>query len=69
MALRLIHTARLTTGGVSAKVYRDPDWNEYRVRFFNKAGVCEGTYHTDDRVDALNTATLHEHRINERATA
>lgn len=41
-----------------AKVYRDTDWNEYRVKF-----VLNGTplfpdadYHTDDRQDALETA-------------
>ena len=41
-----------------AKVYRDVEWQEYRVRFFI-GGIyqTDADYHTDDKQDALDTAT------------
>lgn len=62
MALRLIHT--VTNGPATCKVYRDAEWNEYRVRLFvngklNKAADS----HTNDKQDAIDTAramALHE---------
>lgn len=43
---------------VYAKVYRDIDWNEYRVKFYLGTGkhLTEADYHTDDKQDALWTA-------------
>lgn len=58
MARKLIKT--LTVGTRTAKVYRDAEWNEYRIVF-----DCGGTYHTDDKVDALATA---QHYVNQPAT-
>lgn len=52
MALKLI--MKITGPDESAKVYRDSEWNEYRVRV-DGAGP-ESTYHTDDKADAISTA-------------
>jgi hypothetical protein len=47
-----------TKTGAIAKVYRDPEWNEYVVKYFNHNGVHmdASDYHTNDKQDALNTA-------------
>lgn len=49
-----------TTNGAVAKVYYDPEYKEYTVRFYNSAGVWMGgaDYFTDDKEDALNTAGI-----------
>lgn len=53
--LKLIQT--LTFNNRVAKVYRDPDWNEYRVRFWDCAVYQnDADYHTDDKQDAVDTA-------------
>lgn len=39
--------------GKEAKVYRDTEWSEYRVRF---KGQPDADYHTDNLNDAINTA-------------
>lgn len=40
-----------------AKVYRDAEWNEYRVKFFtNGFHQSRADYHTDDKQDAIDTA-------------
>ena len=44
---------RIKTLPHGTKVYRDPDWNEYRV-----VDIEGGTYHTDDKDDALDTAQI-----------
>jgi hypothetical protein len=55
MTLRL--TFSVADRGYSAKVYRDTEWNEFRVRFFDTDGYCAMCdYHTDDEEDALDTA-------------
>lgn len=56
MALRLIET--LINGNNTAKVYRDAEWQEYRVKFWqNGFRQPERTdYHTDDKQDAIGTA-------------
>ena len=42
---------------VHAKVYRDSDWNEYRVKFFEgDKHLTEADYHTPDKRDALDVA-------------
>ena len=55
MTLRLINTVEDNNN--TAKVYRDSDWNEYRVKFFTD-GVhqVDADYHTDDKQDAISTA-------------
>ena len=41
-----------------AKVYKDKDWGEHRVKFFSPEGkhYSEADYHTDDAEDAHDTA-------------
>jgi hypothetical protein len=58
--MRLITTIENDDMELSAKVYRDTDWNEYRVKFF-ECGIhqVEADYHTDDKDDALDTAKLY----------
>lgn len=53
--LRLIKTH--TLGPHTAKVYKDLDWSEHRVKYF-KNGVhqTKADYHTDDVKDAHDTA-------------
>ncbi len=42
-----------------AVIYRDNDWNEYRVlQFINGEYVPNADYHTDDMDDAKGTALL-----------
>lgn len=38
-----------------AKIVYDPEWQEYRVKQYVHAELV-GTYHTDDKNDALATA-------------
>ena len=44
--------------GHSAKVYRDSEWQEYRVKFYDPEGnhYPEADYHTTDLDDATSTA-------------
>jgi hypothetical protein len=55
--LRLISTHTGPKGHV-AKVYKDKDWGEHRVRFYSPEGkhYPESDYHTDDKEDAHDTA-------------
>lgn len=55
--MRIIHTQ--TAGSYTGKVFRDTEWNEYRVRFY-KAGkhMVESDYHTDDKQDAIDTCVF-----------
>lgn len=40
-----------------ATVFRDSEWNEYRVTFrFTDCGASDGTYYTDDKAEALRVA-------------
>ena len=49
----------LTHGNFSAKIYRDAEWNEYRVKFFHVGShLPDGDYFTDDESDARGTAML-----------
>ena len=49
-------------GDKGAKVYRDSEWNEYRVVFYRSTVKQEGAdYHTSDRQDALDTAASFVH--------
>lgn len=55
--LRLLKTHTGPKGHV-AKVYKDKDWGEHRVKFFDPDGKhrSESDYHTDDLSDAHDTA-------------
>lgn len=53
--LRKIATAAI--GDRLAKVYRDCEWDEYRVKFYLNGTYQKGAdYHTDAREDAIGTA-------------
>jgi hypothetical protein len=56
--LRLLKTHTGPKGHV-AKVYKDKDWGEHRVKFYDPDGKhrSESDYHTDDLSDAHDTAT------------
>lgn len=58
--MRRIGTAlekRMTVDGYMAQIYRDNDWNEYRVKFYKTGAYMAGAdYHTPDRQDAFDTA-------------
>lgn len=57
MSLRRIETVSNEKRGLRAKVYRDAEWDEFRVKFFrNGAYQEEADYHTDDKSDAQFTA-------------
>jgi hypothetical protein len=60
MSLRKIAEFRDTKTNAVAKVYRDAEWNEYRVKFYNSAGTYmdASDYHTNDKEDAMNTAGI-----------
>jgi hypothetical protein len=59
-------------GKHTAKVYKDSDWDEYRVKFFKDGKHVgeDGDYHTDDLDDAKSTAEsqIKRYQMNE-ATA
>lgn len=46
-------------GNRTAKVYRDSEWQEYRVKFYVAGTHMDAAdYHTDDREDAMDTAKV-----------
>jgi hypothetical protein len=55
--LRLLKT-HAGPKGHTAKVYKDKDWGEHRVKFFSPEGkhMSDSDYHTDDMADANDTA-------------
>lgn len=60
MSLRKIAEFRDSKTNVVAKVYRDAEWDEYCVKFFDSNGrhMDASDYHTNDKEDALNTAGI-----------
>lgn len=55
--MRKVHTFENTNNGLKAAVYRDAEWNEYRVRFYrNGLHQVQADYMTDNKQDALATA-------------
>jgi hypothetical protein len=57
MALRKIESISNTKNGKSATVYRDAEFQEYRVKFYQDGKHLEAAdYHTDDKADAQSTA-------------
>jgi hypothetical protein len=72
-SLRLVktHEGKSKNGDKkTAKVYKDHEWNEYRVRHFtNGKHHTDADYHTDDMADAHDTAKnflKENYEINER---
>lgn len=60
MALKLIQAVYASTYGIasgrSAKFYRDAEWDEYRVKFFQDgAHLTEADYHDTDKESARDT--------------
>ena len=69
MALKLQATilsqGRTFEQGVCARIYRDTDWSEYRVRFFRDGQhMANADYHTDDKTDANDTARFTVDQLN-----
>jgi hypothetical protein len=57
MSLRKIESITNTKNGKSATVYRDAEFQEYRVRFYQDGKhLTEADYHTDSKSDAQFTA-------------
>ena len=54
MGLRLIAT--IVGHDEVVKVYRDSEWDEYRVRVVGAS--AESAYHTSDKEDAMGTARV-----------
>jgi len=57
--MKLISKTQVTIGTEDflVKVYKDSDWNEYVCRLFiNGTENKDASYHTDDKLDALDTA-------------
>jgi len=47
-------------GNKSYKIYKDLEWGEYRVKFYeNGKHLVDADYHTDDMQDAIATALRH----------
>jgi len=56
-AMRLIGTHKSENGKHEAKVYKDSEWGEHRVKFFINGKHHEPSdYYTDDKHDAHHTA-------------
>jgi hypothetical protein len=57
MALRLKHTLKNNDKSLVAKIYRDSEWDEWRVKFYvDGKHKTLGDYHTDCVEDAKDTA-------------
>lgn len=54
MSIKLVAT--ITGNDETVKVYRDTEWEEYRVRVVG--GPAGSAYHTDDLDDAMGTARM-----------
>ena len=49
----------VSSGNVTAKVYRDSEWNEFRVRFYFDGILNEDAdYFTTDKEDAIESANF-----------
>lgn len=57
VSLRRIETVSNEGLRLQAKVYRDAEWREYRVKFYRQGQYqADADYHTDDKSDAQFTA-------------
>ena len=55
--MKRLETIINTKTGREARVYRDSDWQEWRVKFYEHGiYLAEADYHTDDKADAMHTA-------------
>lgn len=55
--MRRLETILNQTTGREARVYRDSEWQEWRVRFYDQGlHLAAADYHTDDKGDAQHTA-------------
>jgi hypothetical protein len=55
--MRLISTIHKAAAEATAKIYRDTEWNEYRVKFYVQGHhLQDADYHTDCKEDAHSTA-------------
>jgi hypothetical protein len=55
--MRRLETLTNTATGREARVYRDSDWQEWRVKHYQDGEhLTAADYHTDDKADALNHA-------------
>jgi hypothetical protein len=55
--MRLISTIHKASAEATAKVYRDTEWQEYRVKFYRGTiHQVNADYHTEDKQDAIDTA-------------
>ena len=55
VAGRLVRSQSIQGVG-RVRIGHDRDWSEYRVQVWDSAGLLVAEYHTDDRVDAIDTA-------------
>jgi len=53
--IRLVGQTKV--GDRSVKIYRDTDWNEFKVQFYlNGKHQADADYHTDDKQDAMDSS-------------
>lgn len=65
--MRLISTIHKAAAEATAKIYRDTDWNEYRVKFYVQGQHMQNAdYHTDSKEDATGTAHAQLQRMSEQ---
>lgn len=65
--MRLISTIHKAAAEATAKIYRDTDWNEYRVKFYIRGQhQQDADYHTDSKEDAQGTAHGQLQRMSEQ---
>lgn len=50
-----------------AKLYRDAEWNEYRVEYYEGDSRLVGTSHHEDKLDARGTAHVELESMARRA--
>lgn len=55
--MRQVFAAQTANKSHAAKVYRDTQYNEFQVKFYEGSQLMQNaTYYTDDKTDAINTA-------------
>ncbi len=55
--MKRLETIINTKTGREACVYKDSDWQEWRVKFYEHGiHLLNVDYHTDDKADAMHTA-------------
>jgi hypothetical protein len=65
--MRLISTIHKAAAEATAKIYRDTEWSEYRVKFYVQGQHLQhADYHTDCKEDATGTAHGQLQRMTEQ---